>query len=570
MLRIHPTRIAAASGGGGGGRRRLRPSALPQQLLAGKSGTLDIVHRASRLPESRCTLPNVEPFGSECELLDLDDEWREGCRYEVQRELPVFATQETTSKMLGTLQAKDLVLVLNLEEASGERASPRAYVYPVGWPCEAGWICIDGPPHAETDSGTVTAPVRRRKLKNSWQLGGRYSLKATAVMREEADLASSHVAELRTGTEVLLLEFAVVQMRLRAMVRAETGQIGWVTAEQTDKKRLLDTKNLLGPEVVDLHRSQHVTGKSRSSLRRFLAQQGDAVKKDGPWRLGGHYRVLETIPFFEDKEALGPEKGLMNAALIVEVRDLHYATCPELRWRPNALVQVLDAPADFDLAGWVTCAADDGRDLVDSRDQREYGHLMEALLQRDQEVAHANPPVAAVEGVEGPISEVTQPESEVSSTPSVQASPLPAVSKDEKHDAAAEEVGFSDQGVAALAGAATTGGYPQAAADKANAAPQPIAPEPSAWLQQVDEGGDKVETAVVESEGNGGSLEDIAYDCTSCSCSRPVAHSELVLQPGNQEEAAPLSLPPQMMARPRSKQSTMRSEMARSSISSSF
>jgi len=318
-----------------------------------------------------------------------EPEWRVGGRYKVLRGgMPVFADAQLAGERLGELKAKDAVLLLEIRSCASVDVG---LVVPPP-PEQPGWVELRA---VASEPGPA---LQRRQLEGSWAMRARYMVKNPATLRADASLASDWVGEVMPGDEVLVLELGLGaaedggQVRLRALVRTDAGLIGWLSPETSGGDRLLYPVNLLGPQVVDIHRKSLVGGSSppRSSIRSV----GAGGNQDGPWpwEAGGKYRILERLALREALALDSKEVGKLSAGCIVSATDIQSVECPMLGRCPCAFVTADDGP-EAGKSGWVRCAAKDGHDLIDTRDQLEFDKVVQQLrVSQQQATATAQPP----------------------------------------------------------------------------------------------------------------------------------------------------------------------------------
>jgi len=329
-----------------------------------------------------------------------ESEFKVGGRYKVQRTVPLFKTLDLVQQR-GVLQPKEEVLLIAVEMRACKEVG---LIVPSGDRLDEGlkpgWIVLQDPT-------SENASLVRRRLEGSWEMKARYSVKNPATVRQEPSLSSKEVGEVEPGQEVVVLELSMLEgtdecaARLRALVScSETGVLGWISPETGEGDRLLDPVNLLGMEVVNLHRKSLAAGNSspgratlrgsvRASVRGapLLPGAGEAVGGPRrscipgstiPWEVGGKYRVLERLVVREKPELTSREVGKISPGALATITDIHNAECAYLGWCPCAFVTVDEGPEEG-TRGWVRCAAKDGHDLMDTRDQLESEKILHTL-----------------------------------------------------------------------------------------------------------------------------------------------------------------------------------------------
>lgn len=378
----------------------LFPGGKPRPVT-GQSAASPSESSTSRRPS---TLARIrKSLGAEEEI--EDSEWRVGGRYKVRSAVLVRAGSELCSEQVGELKPKEVVLLLAVEFQGCVEVG---LVVPVR-PKTPGWIVLQDP------ANQITTLVRRR-LAGSWEMKARYLVQNPATVRTDASLSSEHLHELSTGDEVLVLDLGLAEgndgrPRLRALVSVTgTSLIGWISPETSAGDHLLDPVNLLGPEVVKLHRKSLSGGSptrrgtirlinggsTRSSIRGsrvsgvFNSGNGAGGPRRScmpgstlPWEVGGQYRILEKLIVRERPDLSSIEIGRVTAGSIATITDIHYAECAYLGWCPCAFIAVEEGP-HAGIRGWVRCAAKDGHDLIDTRDQLEFEKIRHRLRSSEQ------------------------------------------------------------------------------------------------------------------------------------------------------------------------------------------
>jgi len=322
-----------------------------------------------------------------------ESEWQVGGRYKVQLNIPIHATPELVEET-GTLKPKDTVLLLSVQTKA---CTEVGLVVPGGVRREQGvkpgWIVLQ---NAMSEKGSLV----RKRLEGSWEMKARYRVNNPATVRQEASLSSPEVGEVEPGEEVVVLDLGLDQgsgsevgeARLRALISGTgTGLLGWISPETTAGDRLLDPVNLLGMEVVKLHRQSLVaTGGSsptRVSISPTSPVAGDERGRPRrsclpgatvPWEVGGKYRVLEKLAVLEKPELSSREIGKVSPGSLATLAHIHNVECAHLGWCPSAFVTVEEGPEEG-TKGWVRCAAKDGHDLIDTRDQLESEKILHMI-----------------------------------------------------------------------------------------------------------------------------------------------------------------------------------------------
>jgi len=332
-----------------------------------------------------------------------DTDFTVGSRYKVRTAVTMRATADVTSSTRGELAAKHEVLLLSVDMFN---CTEVGLVVPSP-PILPGWIVLRSPLQQQCS-------LVLRKLDGSWDMKARYRVTRPATLRKDVSTASDCLGELSPGDEVLILDLGLDdgnegKPRLRAQVSViGTELIGWLSPETYSGDRLLDPVNLLGPEIVKIHRRSlngnkspgEVIGQGIMSIRGSKADKGSNSGPQRscvpgevvPWEVGGRYRVLEDLTATERPDLTSAELFKIAAGAIATVMDIQVVECTYLGWCPCALVSTEEGRPQ----GWVRCAAKDGHDLVDTRDQLEFEKVQQRLRlskqqqqQEEQEEAEA-------------------------------------------------------------------------------------------------------------------------------------------------------------------------------------
>jgi len=326
-----------------------------------------------------------------------DSDFTVGGRYKVRVAVMLREGAVPSSNSIGELAAKDEVLLLC---ASMCNCTEVGLVVPADEP--PGWIVLRSPFQKQCS-------LVLRRLDGSWDLKARYQVTRPATLRRDVSIASDDLGELSPGDEVLILDLSLDdgnegKPRLRAQVSViGTELIGWISPETYSGDRLLDPVNLLGPEIVNIHRRSLKGNKSpRESIgqRIMSIRGGNANKNDSnlgpqrslvqgevvPWEVGGRYRVLEDLTARDRPELTSTQLFKIPAGTVATVMDIKVVECTYLNQCPCALVLTEEGRPQ----GWVRCAAQDGHDLIDTRDQLEFEKVQHKLrLTQQQQEAFA-------------------------------------------------------------------------------------------------------------------------------------------------------------------------------------
>lgn len=307
-------------------------------------------------------------------------DWQIGGKYKVLQSTTLWTLPKILSNRVCDLFSQDLVSVIQIETVSdgASRSSRWALVVPPQRELGAGWMLLDG--------ALGKAPLAKRRSAGSWDVPGRYHARHYALLRASPSLSSKEIAEIKPGEEVLVVKLGLnpseehEPVRVRAQVKTERGDIGWLSLENSSGTALLDATNLLSTHAVDVHaRSLHAelhgtwTPATPSIRRSWKTSIGDF-----PWEVGGVYRVLEEIPLEENAGVTRRNKRCLLASTLVEVQDLTSHPCDDLGSCPFAKVIVQEGEHEGK-EGWLRCADKDGRDLIDIRDQHEHYRVLNEI-----------------------------------------------------------------------------------------------------------------------------------------------------------------------------------------------
>lgn len=321
-----------------------------------------------------------------------DGEWKVGCRYEAIQKTYLFDSQKMTGEAVCELKPKDIILLLRHQICSG---SVTGFVMTTGDPGQrryAGWMPLNA--------------CRQSSLKGSWELKGRYRVKHPSTLRTEADISSNWVAEVETNSEVIVIEIGVhidpkdssaCRLRLKVAVCSTdfsdgAGRVlGWLSAETLSGNQLLYPVNMLSMDAIALHQSMTKSRQpSDGAVRRLsksLALGSGAVTKDDalaslPWKVGGHYRVLEKLALRASAALNSTKCGQLPIGAVVAVTEMYMMECPYAGWCPCALVSSSTTGTKSDVKerrGWIRCAGKDGRNHIDERDQLEFEKVIRSI-----------------------------------------------------------------------------------------------------------------------------------------------------------------------------------------------
>lgn len=327
-----------------------------------------------------------------------DGEWAPGGRYKALERLTLHAELGSKSPAMGTLRAKEDALLLGLwrggyaahPDTSAEEGSLYAYVASTRTPeWRAGWIELLGPP-----SSGSKAKLGTKLQRGSWEVGGRYSVVGSPLLRADKDLDSQQLSEVNKDEEVLIMELQIVmhrgEPRLRGRVRTDSGQLGWITVELPWAGPLLRPLNLYSDEAVTIGPPVLRTLTNANSKRSTrMTTTGALESSDQAWEVGGKYRLLKKAPIYAGSEftASSQKIGSLQKGVLVEVLEkkqvdlsiLHLKVVAECNNR-NSRASNRNSRAPQKLsAGWIAATGRNDQRLIDIRDHLEYEKVMRLI-----------------------------------------------------------------------------------------------------------------------------------------------------------------------------------------------
>jgi len=311
---------------------------------------------------------------------DKDGEWTVGGRYKALRHFDLLTDPWPESNKIGKVHQKEDTFLLELwQECNADQvpnpASPLyAYVASTRKPeWMAGWVQMGG-------SSGSTAVLGRQRQRGSWEVGGRYAVLGSPLLREFKELDSSQLGEVNMDEEVLVVELALVMLRgeprLRGRVRTDSGLFGWLTVELPWAGPLLRPLNLYSEEAFRAPLLRSMTEiNGRKSVKR-LTLHGTLEDGSQPWEVGGKYRLLNKVPVYEDAHfsAQSRKIGYLNKGTLVEVVDKMEISKTMLH------LKVVGAGKNA-ATGWIPTAGKSGKPVLDARDHTEYEKVMRLLVQ---------------------------------------------------------------------------------------------------------------------------------------------------------------------------------------------
>jgi len=258
---------------------------------------------------------------------------------------------------------------------------------------DLGWATLEHFALEDEAQPVLMSRIQRR----SWSLRGRYQLIHKATLREEKGLRSKALGDIGEGDEVLVLEMSYNDQgeegmpRLRMKVASASGLIGWITAITTTDVALLESTNLLAPEMVDIrkrHRAIHshiLTSAIAGHTKSYESRAGRCWNSQ--WLPNGHYRVLQATDLTEEPRAHGNLVAQLEPGAIVEVVTLCVSKEGK---KPMASVAVLPERA---VRGWLFLQSR-GFDVIDTRDLNEYEKVQAYLSSKSVETQASIAPEA--------------------------------------------------------------------------------------------------------------------------------------------------------------------------------
>lgn len=317
-----------------------------------------------------------------------EPQWYVGCRYQVLLPVDLHAKPDLKSNLVGSLLPRDVVLFLALQAIPSADGCGEVVLAYLANTSTGKWICGWGQLYSSTPCSPSVA-LRRQSLRGSWEVGGRYRVVHSPLMRTCIKLESEEVVGLKPKEEVLLLELGLVlcsgEARLRARVRADGGQIGWITVEVDGKQPMLDPLNLYSDAAVKkgtlfcgiVHEPAL---RCPSSCRARLTVAGMREGVEQGWEIGGKYRTLGKVQLRQYAELEGPAIGVLERGALVHVRNivfLHYGK--RGRWKPRdtPCLQVIEETKNgLSNQGWIAGYSANKELLLDVRDHLEYEKLL--------------------------------------------------------------------------------------------------------------------------------------------------------------------------------------------------
>mmetsp|Transcript_31135 Transcript_31135/g.72488 ORF Transcript_31135/g.72488 Transcript_31135/m.72488 type:complete len:476 (+) Transcript_31135:82-1509(+) len=319
-----------------------------------------------------------------------------GGSYKVVRDAVLWDTVTLTGTQVSKLRKGSTAVIINIDKDLN-----RALLVPLS-PDLPGWVSL----------ATKTCPLDLYVLPSSWEVGGRYSVEHQVTLRSTASLSSDYISELDRGREVIIIELGLdsessrrstagtegrSRPRLRARVSCcdDDSVVGWLSPLTADGETLLQTVNLHTAENVAEARYR-----TRASMMAGRGSVRDSIQKTGnlPWEVGGQYRALEPIDVSSDRghgSKLGAKSGRIKPGTLVTVGQLQLITT-ESGILPVAMVHIPGEGKRSAKSGWIHCTTKDERELLDTRNLREYDKIVKNLEQEKQQPRSDSPKVHGV------------------------------------------------------------------------------------------------------------------------------------------------------------------------------
>lgn len=324
-----------------------------------------------------------------------DTHWSVGGRYLVLQPLNLHARPDLDSDLVGRIKPRDTVLLLALQSIPEEPDPNQPQVLlaylantkKLDW--VAGWTQIAG-------SSLYVPVLRLRRLKGSWEVGGRYVVNGNPILRSSIELESEHINEIKAEEEVLVLDLGLVirsgEPRLRARVRTDAGFLGWLTIELPGGEPLLDPINLYSEDALK-GRSNFFggvfggTARARNSSGRRVTLNGNRENTNEGYSVGGKYRLMSSAVVSEECDASSKILGELRKGTMVLVNEVHIIP----RESGAMVTRMMVSSENISAVGWLSATGDNGERIVDARDHLEYQKLLGQLQPELSQFDLANP-----------------------------------------------------------------------------------------------------------------------------------------------------------------------------------
>eukprot|EP00928_Gymnodinium_smaydae_P028608 TRINITY_DN21774_c0_g1_i1.p1 TRINITY_DN21774_c0_g1~~TRINITY_DN21774_c0_g1_i1.p1 ORF type:complete len:701 (+),score=111.74 TRINITY_DN21774_c0_g1_i1:133-2235(+) len=319
------------------------------------------------LPRAHCDLG-----GAALAVTEEEAAWLVGGRYSVVHRVVLYGKPEADCAPVAELLAKDTALLLALSpQLRPEDAEYPQWAYLANDKGISGWAQVEGPP-------LLKRPLRRRRLHGSWQVGGRYRVLGSPVLRADIDLESDAIGEVHSGEEVLVCILGLVlrskSPRLRGYVRTDSGSLGWITIAIPGRQVLLDPHNLYHEEAGGGALSRMLSFALRAPPRRRVMVCG----AEEIWEVGGKYRSLSRVPLYLKPEHNDKAVGFVKKGVLVLVQHIYHTLSPTGDDEVWLQVRFESMKGEKAKMGWVRVTNSSGKRVIDIRDQLEYAKLLQA------------------------------------------------------------------------------------------------------------------------------------------------------------------------------------------------
>jgi len=368
-----------------------------------------------------------------------EDRWLVGARYEVLLPTTLRARPDPASDVRGHLQPKDIALVLALRVQGKVRLGYLASTQTAEW--TSGWCKIEGlaasPESGEKADASVRSQrviLQKRCLRGSWQVGGRYRVVGSPVLRKGIELESDLLWECPQGekAEVIVLDLGLVLLagapRLRAHVRTHSGHIGWLTLEGHGvASPLLDPLNLFTEEAL-VNGTSGKMGSLWNLRKRSNSQPGPS--DDETWAVSGKYRTLAQLQLTEGPEFDSKRVRVAKKGALVYVRQKQLVARSQGDSRLRLQVSVENDAGQVDRASfWISPTSAAGEALVDFRDHLEFRKLLRSGVLKSggndaSRSSKAATPTTPSGACSGPLADSGKPQTAAQISAAVEASPV--------------------------------------------------------------------------------------------------------------------------------------------------
>jgi hypothetical protein len=197
------------------------------------------------------------------------------------------------------------------------------------------------------------------------------------VLRSQIELESEAMCEILLNEEVLVLDLGLVirsgEPRLRARVRADSGELGWLTIELPGGSPLLEPINLYSPDA--LRHRRHIFGEkhNQSGNCRRVTVSGHSESFKQAWEIDGKYRLVDSVAVHKEAGLESEVIGELSKGSLVHVRGMEHVAGPDGQ---NNVLRLQISNEHTDAIGWLSPLTASGEKLLDSRDHLEFEKLL--------------------------------------------------------------------------------------------------------------------------------------------------------------------------------------------------